>query len=200
MKKRTILIAMVLFSLCALTALGFVGNPPQQQTSGGAAVTVTSGTVTANQGGTWTMQPGNTANTTAWLVTGTGGNFPISGSISNTAFGVSAGTAKIGITYPYTSCGTTSFTSALQAMPTSSTAIATSTTCILGFEISNTSGGSLTVTISDNQGSPVVFLSAVSIGAGETRTYNWPNGRKFTSGVKVQASGAGIVYALEGLQ
>lgn len=27
-----------------------------------------SGTVTANQGGTWTVQPGNTANTTAWLV------------------------------------------------------------------------------------------------------------------------------------
>jgi hypothetical protein len=33
-------------------------------------------TVTANQGGTWTVQPGNTANTTAWLVTGTGGTFP----------------------------------------------------------------------------------------------------------------------------
>lgn len=28
-----------------------------------------SGTVTANQGGTWTVQPGNTANTTPWLVT-----------------------------------------------------------------------------------------------------------------------------------
>lgn len=27
-----------------------------------------SGTVTANQGGTWTVQPGNTANTTPWLV------------------------------------------------------------------------------------------------------------------------------------
>src|SRR6516165_8408784 len=35
-----------------------------------------SGTITANQGGTWTVQPGNTANTTAWLVTGTGGTFP----------------------------------------------------------------------------------------------------------------------------
>jgi len=31
----------------------------------------------ANQGGTWTVQPGNTANTTAWLVTGTGGTFPV---------------------------------------------------------------------------------------------------------------------------
>lgn len=31
----------------------------------------------AAQSGTWTVQPGNTANTTAWLVTGTGGTFPI---------------------------------------------------------------------------------------------------------------------------
>jgi len=30
----------------------------------------------AAQSGTWTFQPGNTANTTAWLVTGTGGTFP----------------------------------------------------------------------------------------------------------------------------
>lgn len=39
-----------------------------------------SGTVAATQSGTWTVQPGNTANTTAWLVTGTGGTFPITDS------------------------------------------------------------------------------------------------------------------------
>lgn len=32
--------------------------------------------VQAAQSGSWTVQPGNTANTTAWLVTGTGGTFP----------------------------------------------------------------------------------------------------------------------------
>lgn len=32
--------------------------------------------IPASQSGTWTVQPGNTANTTAWLVTGTGGTFP----------------------------------------------------------------------------------------------------------------------------
>jgi hypothetical protein len=31
-----------------------------------------SGTITANQGGTWTVQPGNTANTTAWKVDNSG--------------------------------------------------------------------------------------------------------------------------------
>lgn len=38
------------------------------------------GTFAATQSGTWTVQPGNTANTTAWLVTGTGGTFPVTGS------------------------------------------------------------------------------------------------------------------------
>lgn len=42
---------------------------------GGNSLTV-DGTVAATQSGTWTVQPGNTANTTAWLVTGTGGTFP----------------------------------------------------------------------------------------------------------------------------
>ena len=31
------------------------------------------------QSGTWTVQPGNTQNTTAWLVTGAGGTFPVTG-------------------------------------------------------------------------------------------------------------------------
>jgi hypothetical protein len=43
----------------------------------GTGTFTVSGTVTANQGGTWTVQPGNTANTTAWLVTGAGGTFPV---------------------------------------------------------------------------------------------------------------------------
>ena len=41
-----------------------------------------SGTVTANQGGTWTVQPGNTANTTAWKVDGSAVTQPVSGTVS----------------------------------------------------------------------------------------------------------------------
>ena len=37
-----------------------------------------SGTVTADQGGTWTVQPGNTANTTAWKVDGSAVTQPVS--------------------------------------------------------------------------------------------------------------------------
>src|SRR6185437_4227628 len=40
-------------------------------------VNVVNSTIAVTQSGTWTVQPGNTANTTAWLVTGTGGTFPV---------------------------------------------------------------------------------------------------------------------------
>ena len=43
--------------------------------SGSLSVT---GAVTANQGGTWTVQPGNTANTTAWKVDGSAVTQPVS--------------------------------------------------------------------------------------------------------------------------
>lgn len=50
-------------------------------------VTRVQGTVAVTQSGTWTVQPGNTPNTTAWLVTGTGGTFPI----TNAALSVTGG-------------------------------------------------------------------------------------------------------------
>jgi hypothetical protein len=57
------------------------GLPVQPQT--GAMFRVDNGgtfATQAAQSGTWTVQPGNTANTTAWLVTGTGGTFPVTDS------------------------------------------------------------------------------------------------------------------------
>jgi len=62
-----------------------------------------SGTVTANQGGTWTVQPGNTANTTPWLVqsvpaTSGGLGFPFSASLTSTKQAVKA---SAGMLYGY---------------------------------------------------------------------------------------------------
>lgn len=59
-------------------------SPLSLDTSGNLRTSVTntvtvSGTIAATQSGTWTVQPGNTANSTAWLVTGTGGTFPVTG-------------------------------------------------------------------------------------------------------------------------
>lgn len=54
-------------------------NPLPVNDAGGSLTVDNGGTfaVQASQTGTWTVQPGNTANTTAWLVTGTGGTFPV---------------------------------------------------------------------------------------------------------------------------
>lgn len=170
----------------------------QQMYSGGQAVTITSGTVTVQQSTASSLKvdlSGTNANATALKVDPSAVTSPVSLAALPALV---AGTAKIGITYPYTSCATTAFTEALQAMPTSSTAITTTTTCILQLTVSNTSGGALTVTVSDNQGTPVNFLNAVTLNSGETR--NYPAIGKFTSGIKVQASGTGITYSLEGVQ
>lgn len=216
-KQKWAVIAVLAF---ATTFGSWIGKViAQQMQSGGQSVTVASGTLAATQGGTWTVQPGNTANTTAWKVDGsavtqpvsiaTMPSTPVTGTFWQATQPTSlaslpalvAGVAKIGVTYPYTSCGTTAFTSALQAMPTTSTAIAASTTCLLLLNLSNTTAGALTVTVSDNAGTPVNFLNAVTLNAGETRTYAFaPGGAKFTSGIKVAASGSGVTYTAEGLQ
>lgn len=59
--------------------LGLSGTPVRTDPTGTTTQPV-SGTVTANQGGTWTVQPGNTANTTAWKVDGSAVTQPISAS------------------------------------------------------------------------------------------------------------------------
>ena len=51
-----------------LTIQGITSMTPLK-VDGSAITQPISGTVTANQGGTWTVQPGNTANTTPWLIT-----------------------------------------------------------------------------------------------------------------------------------
>jgi hypothetical protein len=71
-----------------------------------AVVTYVGNTVNAAQSGTWTVQPGNTANTTAWLVTGTGGTFPVTGTFWQATQPVSgSGVFEVG---PTTSANTLS--------------------------------------------------------------------------------------------
>lgn len=84
--------------------------------------------VQAAQSGTWTVQPGNTANTTAWLVTGTGGTFPATQS----------GTWNIGTVTTLTTCSTV--TSLTQF---NGNAIATNT--------GNASSGTLRVVLATDQ-------------------------------------------------
>jgi hypothetical protein len=57
-------------------------NATAVKVDGSAVTQPVSGTVTANQGGTWTVQPGNTANTTAWKVDGSAVTQPVSGTVT----------------------------------------------------------------------------------------------------------------------
>lgn len=96
-------------------------------------------------------------------------------------------------------CGTTPFNAALQAVPTSSTAIASATTCAWMIFLANTTASALAVTLTDNQGSPVTALPAFSIPGNSTLIHQlW--GMKFTSGIKWSATGAGVTGAIVGLQ
>ena len=64
-------------------------------TLGSTSVSVTvPGTVAATQSGTWTVQPGNTANTTAWKVDGSAVTQPVSGTIT---VGNGAGASAVNI-------------------------------------------------------------------------------------------------------
>jgi hypothetical protein len=56
-----------------------------------------SGTIAATQSGTWTVQPGNTANTTAWKVDGSAVTQPVSGTVSTNVNAGSNIIGKVGI-------------------------------------------------------------------------------------------------------
>ncbi len=204
------------FALGILAILAVIGGYAQQQYSGGSSVTVSAALPTGSNtigavkvtDGTNFMPTGDasarsihtTVDNASLAVTGTFWQSTQPVSLSSLP-ALAAGTAKVGVTYPYTSCGTTAWTKALQAVPTSSTAVASATTCLLILNLSNTNGSSVTVTVSDNQGTPVNFLNAVTLAAGETRTYAFaPGGASFTSGVKMSASTTGVTYTAEGLQ
>ena len=137
------------------------------------------------------------ASMTALKVDGTGGSFPITGSISNTGFNVTGslptGANVIGQvqTVPKTACGTTAFTPAWQAVPTSTTSLTATTSCVIAVIITNTNGAAQTVTITDGQGSPVTVINAFSVPANSQVTFPL-YGSQMISGVKWSAGGTGM--------
>lgn len=69
---------------------------------------------------------------------------------------------------------------------------------VSSIDICNETAGALTVTITDNQGTPVEFLKDASIAAKATVSINFNNLRKFKGGIIWQASAAGLNGQLEG--
>jgi hypothetical protein len=134
---------------------------------------------------------------TALKVDGTGGSFPITGAISNTGFNVTGslptGANVIGQvqTIPKTACGTAAFTPAWQAVPTSTTSLTSTTSCVIAVIVTNTNGAAQTVTITDGQGTPVTVINAFSVPANSQVTFPL-YGSQMTSGVKWSAGGTGM--------
>jgi hypothetical protein len=81
-------------SVSAAGAAKVDGSAVTQPVSGtvtsnaGTGTFTVGGTVTSNQGGTWTVQPGNTANTTAWKIDGSAVTQPVSGTVTANQGGI----------------------------------------------------------------------------------------------------------------
>lgn len=198
--------------------LSFVGTFwAQQQFSGGSAVTISGPVPTgANTIGAVTQASGPwTENVTqvnsVAVNTGTGASSTGTQRVavsSDSTLGLVAGTAKIGETYPYTGCGTTQFETGspvgFAAMPTSATAITSTTTCLLTLVVVNPDSASHTYYFTDNQSTPIPVIGSstnqITILAGERDEYTFPNGAKFNSGIKTAGSSANLSYYALGVQ
>jgi len=121
----------------------------------------------------------------------------ITGSISNTGFNVTGslptGANVIGQvqTIPKTACGTAAFTPAWQAVPTATTSLTSTTSCVIAAIITNTNAAAQTVTITDGQGTPVTVINAFSVPANSQVTFPL-FGSQMTSGIKWSAGGTGM--------
>lgn len=89
----------------------------------------------------------------------------------------------------------------MQLVPTSSTAVTSTTTKVQVIFCANTTGGAVTLTITDNQGSPVTYYPAVSLPANSATLLHSGVGLTFTSGIKWSAGTVSAVYCqIEGVQ
>lgn len=192
-----------------------VGGPvvAQLQQSGGPGSTVTANIGTTNglaldatlTGGTQKTKLVDTGGTNvgsisaagALKVDGSAVTQPISGTVTINA--IPTGTNVIGKSAPLTSCGTTPLTTAWAAVPTSSTAVTGTTTCVSAIVVTNTNGTATTITVTDGQGSPITVLQAFSIPPNSQVTFPF-FGTQMTTGLKWSASGTGLTGAVAGVQ
>lgn len=84
----------------------------------------------------------------------------------------------------------------LQAIPTSAADLSTTDTFLFQLSVTNGSGGALTITLKDIQGTPIEAMKATSIASGATPIYSWPEGLFFKGGLNWIASGAGLTAGI----
>jgi hypothetical protein len=189
----------------------------QQQFSGGQSVTITGALPTGGNtigavtqaSGPWTENLTQVNTVAVQTGVGASGTGTQRVAVSNdSTLGLVAGTAKIGVTYPYTGCGTTAAESGapagFSALAASTTVVFSSTTCLLTFVITNTGAASFTYFVTDNAGTPIPAIGSsgnpITILAGERDEYTFPNGSKFNAGVKLTSSATTGAFYMLGVQ
>lgn len=183
-----------LWGFGAVLALFAVGSMLGQLSQSGGA----GSTVSATQSGTWTVQPGNTANTTPWLATlSQGGNtaqVTAGGALKMDGSAVTQPVSGTLTMVPKTTCGTTAYDSGMVSIPTASTAVTATATCVNGIIFVNITGSSQTSSVTDNQGTPVTYLASFAIPANSTFVYDLQYA-KLAAGIKWSAANATSVNA-----
>lgn len=197
-----------------LSALVYVPTYAQLQQSGGSGSNLSVGATGVAAPGSATLVGGSDGTNLRALSVTSAGLLNIAalptgantiGAISNSGFSINgslpAGTNVIGVvnSIPKTACGNTVFSQALAAVPTSSTAVASATTCVIVVLMNNTTGASVTVSVSDNQGTPVNDVLTFSIPP-NSQLIQPLYGVQFTSGIKWSASASGATGAILGYQ
>jgi hypothetical protein len=147
------------------------------------------------------VQPGNTANTTAWKVDGSAVTQPVSGTVTINA--IPTGSNVIGTvnTIPKTACGNTLASgSLLAAVPTSTTLVTSAATaCVTTIVMNNTTGASVNVTVTDNTGTPINDILTFALPA-NSQIIQPLYGVQFNLGVKWFASASGVTGAVVAYQ
>jgi len=120
----------------------------------GSTVTLSNPTVAVTQSGTWTVQPGNTANTTAWKVDGSAVTQPVSGTVTANAgtglFNTTGSTVTISNSISVSVTGSTITVSSIKdPLPTGTNSIG-QVTANAGTNL-NTSSLALEATQADNR-------------------------------------------------
>jgi len=183
------------FAIAGVVAALFVGGSllGQLSQSGG-----TGSAVSATESGTWTMQPGNTANTTPWLFSmSQGGNtagVTAGGALKIDGSAVTQPVSGTVTNVPKSACGSTAYDSGMVTLPTTSTAVTTTATCVNSVIFVNITASTQTVTFTDNQATPATYLSSFQIPANSTLVYGL-DFAKMSGGIKWSATNATAVNA-----
>jgi len=199
-----------LATLAILLIAGVADSQLQQSGGPGSSVTLLTGSTTAvtQTTGTNLHTVVDSGSITATQATGSNlhtvvdsGTITTVGAVTSITNALPAGTNVIGTVdaIDKTACGNTVASQALAAVPTSSTAVFTSTTCLRVILMNNTNSSAVTVTVTDNQGTPINDILTFSIPANSQLIQPlW--GVAFTSGVKWSASTTGVTGAVLGYQ